>query len=137
MECEFLDRVGGHSTFDPNEKRIDRGMALYIDVIIWQWNFKNHLPEQRPFEDVNEAVQLSITAQKIFRFRRDIRLHLCGGCSAILREKALGLACACCLDCIFTMYLYVPIRPDIFRRITCRALRPGSYYLVIHIARTN
>ena len=115
--------------------------ALCIDVIVCNGILKNLFARTRPF-DVNEAVQLLITAPKDFFVSvRTYGCIFCGGCGALFcgEEKALeGLACACCFDCIFTNVSVCALSDRYFRRSACRAWsRSGRLLSCYHIARTN
>ena len=97
---------------------------------------KNLFARTRPF-DVNEAVQLLITAPKdFFRFRQDIRLHLFAAVAALyfagekkLWKVSLVLAV---LIAFSRMYLYVHYPTDILGGVLV-GLGAGAagYYLVI------
>ena len=114
--------------------------ALCIDVIVCNGILKNLFARTRPF-DVNEAVQLLITAPKDFSFPSG---HTAASFAAVAAlyfagEKALeGLACACCFDCIFTNVSVCALSDRYFRRSACRAWsRSGRLLSCYHIARTN
>lgn len=132
-----MDRVGGHSAFDPeNEKeRIDRGSGICIDVIVCNGILKNLFARTRPF-DVNEAVQLLITAPKDFSFPSG---HTAASFAAVAAlyfagEKKLwkvSLVLAVLLA-FSRMYLYVHYPTDILGGVLV-GLGAGAagYYLVI------
>ena len=132
-----MDCVGGCSAFDPeNEKeRINRGSGIMHDVIVCNGILKNLFARTRPF-DVNEAVQLLITAPKDFSFPSG---HTAASFAAVAalyftgEKKPWKVSLVLAVLIAFSrMYLYVHYPTDILGGVLV-GLGAGAagYYLVI------
>ena len=115
--------------------------ALCIDVIVCNGILKNLFARTRPF-DVNEAVQLLITAPKDFSFPSG---HTAASFAAVAalyfagKKKLWKVSLVLAVLIAFSrMYLYVHYPTDILGGVLVRAWsRSGRLLSCYHIARTN